>query len=399
MQISGVGTLMTGINFVTTVLKMRAPGMSYFRMPMFCWTALGLQPADRRGLPGADRHPGMLTLDRYFGFHFFTNERGGNVMMFVNLIWAWGHPEVYILVLPAFGVFSEVFSTFSGKPLFGYRSMVIATMMICIISCTVWLHHFFTMGAGPSGQYRLRHLLEHHRRVHRGEDLQLDLHHVRRPRPLRHVPMLWSLGFIFTFVIGGMTGVWLAVPPADFLVHNSLFLVAHFHNVIIGGVVFGVFAGIDYWFPKAFGFRLDERWGKAAFWFAFIGFWLTFTPLYILGAAGHDPAAAAHRRPGVAALALSSRPFGVVDPRRRRGLPGDPGGRQHPQPREAARRHRRPLGRPLAGVGDALAAAVLQLRRHAQCGGRGSLLADQAAGDRGPAARPRAEVPSRSRCR
>src|SRR5262249_22864521 len=150
VQISGVGTLMTGINFVTTVLKMRCPGMSYLRMPMFCWTTLASSLIIVAVFPILSACLAMLTLDRYFGFHFFTNTAGGNPMMFWNLIWAWGHPEVYILVLPAFGIFSEVFSTFSGKPLFGYRSMVAATLFICIVSMMTWLHHFFTMGSGPA---------------------------------------------------------------------------------------------------------------------------------------------------------------------------------------------------------------------------------------------------------
>ena len=211
--------------------------------------------------------------------------------------------------------------------------------------------------------------------------------------------MLWSLGFIFTFVIGGMTGVLLAVPPADFLVHNSMFLVAHFHNVIVGGVVFALFAGLEFWFPKAFGFRLHEGWGKAAFWFAFVGFWVTFTPLYIAGPDGHDPAAAARRRRGMGALALDLRwsasailVVGAV-------CQVDPAGGQHPRAREAARRDRRSLGRPLAGMGDAVAAALLQFRGHAQCRRRGGLLGHQAARDRNPAAVARSRNTSRSRCR
>jgi cytochrome o ubiquinol oxidase subunit 1 len=227
----------------------------------------------------------MLALDRYAGFHFFTNDAGGNQMMFVNLIWAWGHPEVYILVLPAFGVFSEVFSTFSGKPLFGYRSMVIATMLICIVACMVWLHHFFTMGAGPDVNAAFG-IASSVIAVFTGVKIYNWIFTMYGGRVRFDTPMLWSMGFVVTFIIGGMTGVLLAVPPADFLVHNSMFLVAHFHNVIIGGVVFGVFAGIEYWFPKAFGFRLHPFWGKAAFWFAFAGFWVTFAPLYWLGLLG-----------------------------------------------------------------------------------------------------------------
>jgi cytochrome o ubiquinol oxidase subunit 1 len=285
IQIAGVGTLITGINFVTTVLKMRCPGMSYLRMPMFTWTVLASSLIIVAVFPILTATLAMLTLDRYAGFHFFTNTAGGNPMMFMNLIWAWGHPEVYILVLPAFGIFSEVFSTFSGKPLFGYRSMVAATMFICVVSMMTWLHHFFTMGAGADVNTAFG-ISTSVIAVGTGVKIYNWIFTMYGGRVRLTVPMLWSLGFIFTFVIGGMTGVMLAVPPADFLVHNSMFLVAHFHNVIVGGVVFALFAGLEYWFPKAFGFRLHEGWGKAAFWFAFFGFWVTFAPLYYLGMLG-----------------------------------------------------------------------------------------------------------------
>ena len=227
----------------------------------------------------------MLTLDRYLGFHFFTNTAGGNMMMFVNLVWAWGHPEVYILVLPAFGVFSEVISTFSSKPLFGYRSMVAATLFICLVSFTVWLHHFFTMGAGPDVN-AVFGVATSVIAVGTGVKIYNWLFTMYGGTLRFTTPMLWAMGFMVTFVIGGMTGVLLAVPPADFVLHNSMFLVAHFHNVIIGGVLFGAFAGYTYWFPKAFGFRLHEGWGKAAFWFTLVGFYVTFVPLYIAGLQG-----------------------------------------------------------------------------------------------------------------
>jgi cytochrome o ubiquinol oxidase subunit 1 len=285
LQISGIGTLLSGINLVTTILKMRAPGMTYLRMPMFCWTALAANLLIVAAFPILTATSAMLLLDRYLGFHFFTNAAGGNVMMFMNLIWAWGHPEVYILILPAFGVFSEVISTFARKPLFGYRSMVIATMAICILAFMVWLHHFFTMGAGadvnavfgvmtmiiavPTGVKVFNWLFTLY-----GGEVHFDS------------PVLWAIGFMVTFTIGGMTGVLLAVPPADFVLHNSLFLVAHFHNVIIGGTLFGAFAGYTFWFPKAFGFRLHEGLGKAAFWFWLVGFYIAFMPLYVLGFLG-----------------------------------------------------------------------------------------------------------------
>jgi len=285
LQISGVGTLLSGINLTTTILKMRTPGMGYGRMPIFTWTALASNLLIIAAFPILSATLGMLLLDRYLGFHFFTNEGGGNAMMYVNLIWAWGHPEVYILILPAFGIFSEVIATFSGKPLFGYRSMATATMAICMLSFMVWLHHFFTMGAGadvngffgvmttviavPTGVKVFNWLFTMY-----GGTLRFE------------TPMLWAVGFIVTFVVGGATGVMLAIPPADFQLHNSLFLVAHFHNVIIGGVVFGAFAGYTFWFPKAFGFRLHDGLGKAVFWCWLVGFWLAFAPLYALGLAG-----------------------------------------------------------------------------------------------------------------
>ena len=285
LQISGVGTLLTGVNFVTTILKIRAPGMGYFRMPMFCWTALAASLLIVAAFPVLTATLGMLLLDRYLGFHFFTNTAGGNMMMFVNLIWVWGHPEVYILVLPAFGVFSEVFSTFSGKPLFGYRSMVMATLFICVVSFTVWLHHFFTMGAGADVNATFG-IATSVIAVGTGVKVYNWIFTMYGGRIRFATPMLWAMGFIVTFVIGGMTGVLLAVPPADFMLHNSLFLVAHFHNVIIGGVLFAGLAGLTYWFPKAFGFQLHEGWGKAAFWCGLIGFYVTFVPLYVAGLLG-----------------------------------------------------------------------------------------------------------------
>ena len=285
LQIAGVGTLLSGVNLVTTILKMHAPGMTYLRMPMFCWTALASNLLIIAAFPILTATLAMLILDRYLGFHFFTNEAGGNVMMFMNLIWAWGHPEVYILVLPAFGIFSEVVSTFSQKPLFGYRSMVAATMVICVLSFSVWLHHFFTMGAGGdvNAIFGIASIVI---AVPTGVKVFNWLFTMYGGRVVFATPMLWAIGFMITFVIGGMTGVLLAIPPADFVLHNSVFLVAHFHNVIIGGVLFGLFAGYTYWFPKAFGFKLHEGLGKAAFGCWIVGFYVAFMPLYWLGLLG-----------------------------------------------------------------------------------------------------------------
>jgi cytochrome o ubiquinol oxidase subunit 1 len=285
LQIAGIGTLLSGINLATTILKLRAPGMGYMRMPVFCWTALASNLLIVAAFPILTATLGMLLLDRYIGAHFFSNDGGGSAMLYFNLIWAWGHPEVYILILPAFGIFSEVIATFSGKNLFGYRSMVMATMAICILSFMVWLHHFFTMGAGANVNafFGMMTMII---AIPTGVKIFNWLFTLYGGRIRYEVPVLWAIGFMVTFVIGGLTGVLMAVPPADFVLHNSLFLVAHFHNVIIGGVLFGAMAGYNYWFPKVFGFTLDRRLGQASFWCWLIGFYLAFMPLYVLGLLG-----------------------------------------------------------------------------------------------------------------
>jgi len=285
LQIAGVGTLLSGINLIATIVKMRAPGMTMMKMPVFTWTALCTNVLIVAAFPVLTAVLAMLSLDRLVGTNFFTSDLGGNAMMYVNLIWIWGHPEVYILVLPIFGVFSEVVSTFCGKRLFGYTSMVYASVVITILSYLVWLHHFFTMGSGASVNsfFGITTMIIS---IPTGAKMFNWLFTMYRGRIRFEPPMLWTIGFMITFVIGGMTGVLLAVPPADFVLHNSLFLIAHFHNVIIGGVVFGMFAGINYWFPKAFGYKLDPFWGKCSFWFWFVGFYFAFMPLYVLGLMG-----------------------------------------------------------------------------------------------------------------
>ncbi|MET4675275.1 cytochrome o ubiquinol oxidase subunit 1 [Luteibacter sp. PvP120] len=285
LQVAGVGTTLSGINLIATIVKMRAPGMSMMKMPVFTWTSLCTNVLIVAAFPVLTAVLVLLSLDRYVGTNFFTNDFGGNAMMYVNLIWIWGHPEVYILILPVFGVFSEIVSTFSRKRLFGYASMVYATVVITVLSYLVWLHHFFTMGSGASVNsfFGITTMIIS---IPTGAKIFNWLFTMYRGRIQFDVPMLWTMGFMVTFVIGGMTGVMLAVPPADFLLHNSLFLIAHFHNVIIGGVVFGVFAAINYWFPKAFGFRLDPFWGKCSFWFWLVGFYFAFMPLYVLGFMG-----------------------------------------------------------------------------------------------------------------
>jgi len=285
LQISGLGTLLAGVNMITTILKMRAPGLTMMRLPIFTWTTLCANMLIVAAFPILTATLAMLSLDRYLGMHFFTNDGGGNAMLYINLIWAWGHPEVYILILPCFGIFSEVVATFSSKKLFGYKSMVYATICITVLSFMVWLHHFFTMGSGANVNafFGISTMIIS---IPTGVKIFNWLFTMYRGRVRFETPILWAMGFLVTFTIGGMTGVLTAVPGADFVLHNSLFLVAHFHNVIIGGVVFGVMAGLNYWFPKAFGFKLHEGLGKLSFWCWLIGYYLAFTPLYILGLMG-----------------------------------------------------------------------------------------------------------------
>ncbi|WP_077336477.1 cytochrome o ubiquinol oxidase subunit I [Vibrio ruber] len=285
LQISGVGTTLTGVNFFVTIMRMRTPGMPLMKMPVFTWASLCANILIIISFPILTVSIALLTLDRYLGFHFFTNDMGGNMMMYINLIWAWGHPEVYILVLPVFGVFSEVTATFSRKKLFGYTSLVWATIAITILAFIVWLHHFFTMGAGANVNafFGIATMVIS---IPTGVKIFNWLFTMYKGRIQFTSPMLWTIGFLITFSIGGMTGVLMAVPGADFVLHNSVFLVAHFHNVIIGGVVFGCFAAITYWFPKATGFTMNEAWGRRAFWCWLIGFLMAFLPLYALGFMG-----------------------------------------------------------------------------------------------------------------
>lgn len=285
LQVAGVGSLLSGINFLVTVIKMRRPGMNLMKMPLFSWSALATMTMIIFAFPILTATLTMLALDRTLGMHFFTATQGGNPMMYVNLIWAWGHPEVYILVIPAFGVYSEIVSTFSRKRLFGYASMVWAIWAIVILSFTVWLHHFFTMGAGAdvNAFFGIMTMLI---AVPTGVKIFNWLFTMYRGRIKFASPMIWFLGFVFLFTIGGVAGVMMAVPAIDYQVHNSLFLVAHFHTMIISGVLFGYFAGLTYWFPKIFGFKLNERLGKYAAYCWIGGFVLAFVPLYILGLMG-----------------------------------------------------------------------------------------------------------------
>jgi cytochrome o ubiquinol oxidase subunit 1 len=285
LQISGVGTLLAGINFLITILKMRAPGMTLMRMPLFSWTALYSSILIVTVFPILAITIGMLTVDRYLGMHFFTTTNGGNPMMYINLIWMWGHPEVYILILPSFGIWSEVVSTFSHKVLANYLSQVLAAGAITLLALGVWLHHFFTMGAGAdvNAAFGISTMII---AIPTGVQIFNWLSTMYRGKISLKSPMYWFLGFVSTFTFGGIAGVLLASPSADYMLHNSLFLVAHFHTMIVGGALFGIFAGITFWFPKFMGFKLNEKWGKRAFWLWLLGFFVAFVPLYILGFLG-----------------------------------------------------------------------------------------------------------------
>ncbi|MEW6139739.1 MAG: cytochrome o ubiquinol oxidase subunit I [Thermodesulfobacteriota bacterium] len=284
-QIAGIGSTLSGINFLVTIMTMRAPGMTAMRLPLFVWTTFFTMVLVVWAFPVLTAALALLTLDRYLGMHFFTNTLGGNQMLYVNLFWTWGHPEVYIVILPAFGIFSEVVATFSGKRLFGYASMVWATAVITILSFSVWMHHFFTMGASPNVNlfFGIATMLI---AIPTGVKTFNWLFTMYRGRIRFTTPMYWTLGFIVSFAIGGASGVMLSIPSADFVLHNSLFLIGHFHSVLIPGALFGFFAGYYYWFPKAIGFRLKENWGRRAFWCWLVGFYLAFVPLYVLGFMG-----------------------------------------------------------------------------------------------------------------
>lgn len=283
--LAGIGTTLSGINFAVTIYKERAPGMTFLRMPIFCWTVICTSIIMIFALPPLTVAALMLAADRYLDFHFFTNDLGGNMMNYVNLFWLFGHPEVYLLVIPCYGIFSEVISTFSGKRIYGYMSMVYATMSIAVLSFCVWLHHFFTMGQSANVNVAFG-IASMAIAVPTGIKVYNWMATIFRGRVRMTVPMIYAAGFFYLFVIGGLTGVMLANPVISFQVHNTLFLVAHFHNVIIPGVLFGLFAGYHFWFPKAFGFRLHEGWGRAAAILWIVGFSFTFLPLYWLGLHG-----------------------------------------------------------------------------------------------------------------
>jgi cytochrome o ubiquinol oxidase subunit I len=285
LQVSGLGTLLGGINFIMTIFKMRAPGMTLMRMPLFVWTSLCSMLLVVTVFPILSATTTLLYLDRAFDMHFFTSDGGGNPMMYVNLIWSWGHPEVYILILPVFGIYSEIVSTFSQKKLFGYTSLMVSAFLVTFFSILVWLHHFFTMGAGANVNSFFGIMTEIIA-VPTAVQIFNWICTLYKGRIRMTTPMWWFVGFVSTFTFGGLAGVMMGIPGIDFQVHNSLFLVAHFHTMVVGGALFGIFGGITYWFPKMFGFRLDEKIGKYAFWTWLVGFFVSFTPLYVLGIMG-----------------------------------------------------------------------------------------------------------------
>ncbi len=294
--LSGVGSTLTGLNFAVTIYKERAPGMTLMRMPLFCWTALVTSILVVFALPPLTAAAALQALDRYLDFHFFTNDLGGNMMVYANLFWMFGHPEVYILILPAFGVYSEISATFAAKRLYGYETLVGATLCIAVISFMVWVHHFFTMGqsATINAAFGIATLLI---AIPTGVKIYDWMATLNLGRIRMTVPIVYMTGFFFLFVIGGLSGIMLANPSIDFQVHNSLFLVGHFHNVIIPGVLFGILAAIHYWFPKVFGFRLHEGLGKLAAVLWIVGFSVTFFPLYGLGLMGMPRRSASFQDP------------------------------------------------------------------------------------------------------
>ncbi|MGD6775513.1 cytochrome c oxidase subunit I [Sutcliffiella horikoshii] len=285
LQISGIGTLIGGINFLVTIINMRAPGMTYMRMPLFTWSTFVASALILFAFPPLTVGLALMMFDRLFGTAFFDPNLGGNTVIWEHLFWIFGHPEVYILILPAFGIFSDVFSTFSKKRLFGYSSMVFATVLIGFLGFMVWAHHMFTTGLGPIAN-AIFAVATMAIAVPTGIKIFNWMFTMWGGQLQINTAMLWSVAFIPTFVLGGVTGVMLASAAADYQYHDSYFVVAHFHYVIVGGVVFGLFAGLHYWWPKIFGKILDETLGKITFWLFFIGFHLTFFIQHFLGLMG-----------------------------------------------------------------------------------------------------------------
>jgi len=285
LQIAGAGTLMGGINFIATIVNMRAPGMTYLRMPLFSWATLITSILILFAFPAFTINLFLLMFDRMFDTAFFDVALGGNTIIYQHLFWIFGHPEVYILILPLFGLFSDVFSTFSKKRLFGYTAMVFATILIAFLGFMVWAHHMFTVGLGPVAN-SIFAVATMAIAVPTGIKIFNWLATMWGGHITINSAMLWALGFIPSFTIGGMTGVMLGSNVADYQYHDTYFVVAHFHYVIVGGTIFGIFAGLHYWWPKMFGRILHEGMGKLTFWTFFIGFHMTFFIQHFLGLMG-----------------------------------------------------------------------------------------------------------------
>ncbi len=284
IQISSIGTTLNAINIITTIIGMRAPGMRWDRLPIFTWTTLSTSIIGLTAFPILGVALALLGADRYLGTHFYTAGLGGNLMLYTDLFWIWGHPEVYFLVLPAFGILSEIIPTFSEKPLFGYMTMVAATFAIAGISWSVWLHHFFTMGAGPwvNTFFSVATMLVG---IPTGVKVFNWILTMYRGRITYTTPMLWSVGALLLLLVGGLTGVMLANPAIDYTVHNSVFVIAHFHCMVLL-IAFTIFAAIIYWWPKVFGFKLDEVNGKRFFATFSLGTVTVFAAMFVLGFEG-----------------------------------------------------------------------------------------------------------------
>ncbi len=284
LQIGSIGTTLGAVNIIATIIKMRAPGMTWMRLPLFTWTALTTNVIGLTAFPVLGVAIGLLSLDRYLGTHFYTSGVGGNFMLYTDLFWIWGHPEVYFIILPSWGIMSEVIPAFSDKKLFGYPVMVAATLSIGCISWTVWLHHFFTMGAGPvvNAFYSVSTMLVAIPTGVKVFDWALTM---VRGRLTFTTPMLWAVSAIFMQIIGGWTGMMLAIPAINYMTHNGVFVIAHFHCVVMV-TVFASIGGVTFWFPKVFGFTLHETSGKWVFWLLVGGTFVVFTAMFVLGLTG-----------------------------------------------------------------------------------------------------------------
>ncbi len=284
MQLVALGTTLGGINLIATIVKMRAPGMTWARLPVFTWAALSANIIALTSFPCLQVAIALVGADRYLGTDFFTAGFGGNLMLYTNLFWLWGHPEVYFVILPAFGMMSEIIPAFSEKPIFGYVAMILATFAIAGVSWLVWLHHFFTMGMGPyvSTEFSVATMLVG---IPTGVKVFNWAFTMYRGKLTYTAAMHWALGALFLVLVGGLTGMMLSIPAINYMVHNSVFVVAHFHMMLLS-IVYAVFGGVMFWFPKIYGYKLNELWGKATFWLFSAGTAFVFIPMFMLGFMG-----------------------------------------------------------------------------------------------------------------